>query len=79
MDKNFQRVPCDGFIHWHYLHQDLAKTYSEISKVRSCWKCSKATISKHLKNNIADLVVDLQKNNQERPPKLSVGQKRNIL
>ena len=32
-----------------------------------------------MKKNIGDLVVDLQKNNQGRPPKLSVPQKRNIL
>ena len=32
-----------------------------------------------MKQNIGDLVVDLRKNNQGRPPKLSVQQKRNIL
>ena len=32
-----------------------------------------------MKRNIGDLVVDLRKNNQGRPPKLSVQQKRNIL
>ena len=32
-----------------------------------------------MKKNIGDLVVDLRKNNQGRPPKLSVRQKRNIL
>ena len=32
-----------------------------------------------MKKNIGDLVVNLQKNNQGRPPKLSVRQKRNIL
>ena len=32
-----------------------------------------------MRKNIGDLVVDLQKNKQGRPPKLSVRQKRNIL
>ena len=32
-----------------------------------------------MKKNIGDLVVDLRKHNQGRPPKLSVRQKRNIL
>ena len=32
-----------------------------------------------MKRNIKDLVVDLQKNNQGRPQKLSVSKKRNIL
>ena len=32
-----------------------------------------------MKRNIGDLVVDFRKNNQGRPPKLSVRQKRNIL
>ena len=48
-------------------------------KMRSYWKYSKATICRHMKKNIGDLVVDLRKNNQGRRPKLSVRQKRNIL
>ena len=32
-----------------------------------------------MKKNIGDLVVDLRKNNQGRPPKLSLQKKRNIL
>ena len=47
-------------------------------KMRSYWKYSKATICRHMKKNIEDLVVDLRKNNQGRPPKLSVRQKRSI-
>ena len=47
--------------------------------MRSYWKYSKATICRHMRKNIGDLVVDLQKNKQGRPPKLSVRQKRNIL
>ena len=47
--------------------------------MRSYWKYSKATICRHMKKNIGDLVVDLRKNNQGRPPKLSLRQKRNIL
>ena len=81
MVKNLIRVPLDVSIHWRYLHQDVGKTYSEISKMRSYWKYSKATICRHMKKNIGDLVVDNQgrisvKNNQGRPPKLSVRQKR---
>ena len=78
MVKNLQIVPLDVFIHWRYIHQDAGKTYSEISKTRSYWKYSKATIWRHMKKNIEDLVVDLRKNNQGRPPKLSVRQKRSI-
>ena len=44
------------FINWHYLHQDAGKTYPEISNMGSYWKYSKATIRKHLKKNIKDLV-----------------------
>ena len=47
--------------------------------MRSYRKFSKATICRHMKKNIGDLVIDLRKNNQGRPPKLSVRQKRNIL
>ena len=79
MVKNLPRVPLDVSIYWCYLHQDAGKTYSEISKMRSYWKYSKATICRHIKKNIGDLVVDLGKNNQGRPPKLSVRQNRNIL
>ena len=77
MVKKLQRVLLDVFIHWRYLH--AGKTYLEISKMRSYQKYSKATICRHLKKNIGGLVVDLQKNDQERPPKLSVRQKRDIL
>ena len=79
MENKLQRVPLDVSIHWRYLHQDAGKTYSEISKMRSYWKYSKATICRHMKKNIGHLVVDLRKINQGRPPKLSVRQKRNIL
>ena len=79
MANKLQRVPLDVSIHWRYLHQDAGKMYSEISKMRSYWKYSKATICRHMKKNIGDLVVGLRKNNQGRPPKLSVQQKRNIL
>ena len=79
MVKKLQGVLLDVSIHWHYLHQDAGQTYSEISKMRSYWKYSKATTCRHMKKNIGDLVVDLQKNKQGRPPKLSARQKRNIL
>ena len=55
MAKKLQRVPLDVSIHWCYLHQDAGKTYSEISKMRSYWKYSKATICRHMKKNIGDL------------------------
>ena len=42
--------------------------------MRSYWKYSKATICRHMKKSIGDLVVDLHKNNQGRPPKPSVGE-----
>ena len=57
MVKKLQRVPLDASIHWRYLHQDTGKTYSEISKMRSYWKYSKANIYRHMKKNIGDLVV----------------------
>ena len=60
MANKLQRVPLDVSIHWRYLHQDAGKTYSEISKMRSYWKYSKATICRHMKKNIGDLVGDLQ-------------------
>ena len=77
MAKNLQRVSLDVSINLSYLHQDAGKTYSEISKMRSYWKYSEANIYRHMKKNIGDLVVT--KDNQGRPPKLSVWQKRNIL
>ena len=67
MVKKLQRVPLDVSIHWRYLHQDAEKTYSEISKMKSYWKYSKATICRHMKRNIGDFVVDLRNNNQGRP------------
>ena len=74
--KYIQTVPLDVSINWRYLHQDAGKIYSEISKMRSYWRCSKATICRHMKKNIGDLVVT--KKIIGRPPKLSVRQKRNI-
>ena len=69
--KSLLRIPLDIFIHWLYLHQDAGKTYSEISKMTSYWKYSKAIICRQMKKNIGDLVVRLRKNNQERLQKLS--------
>ena len=63
MANKLQRVPLDVSIYWRYLHQDAGKTYSEISKMRSYWKYLKATICRHMKKNIRDLVVDLRKSN----------------
>ena len=57
MVQNLQRLPLDASINWLYLHQDTGKTYSEISKMRSYWKYSKANTCRHMKNNIGDLVV----------------------
>ena len=57
MAKNLQRVSLDVSINLSYLHQDAGKTYSEISKMRSYWKYSKANIYRHMKKNIGDLVV----------------------
>ena len=72
MVKKLQRIPWNVSFHWRYLHQDAGNTYSEISKMRSYWKYSKGTICRHMNKTIGDLVVDLRKNNQGRPPKLSV-------
>ena len=55
--KHLERVPLDVSINQYYLDQDAAKTYSEVSNMRSYWKYSKATICGHVKNNIGDLVV----------------------
>ena len=55
--KYLQRVPLDVFINWRYLHGDAGKTYSEISNRRSYWNYSKATICRHMKKNIGDLLV----------------------
>ena len=55
--KYLQNVALDVSINWCYLHQDAGKTYSEISNMRSYWKYSKATICRHMKKNIGDLVV----------------------
>ena len=60
--KYLKRVPLEVFINWHYLHQDERKTYSEISNMRPYWKYSKATVCRHVNNNIGYL--RLQKNNQ---------------
>ena len=42
---------------WRHLHQDVEKTYSEISNTRSYWKYSKANACKHIRKNIGHLVV----------------------
>ena len=57
MAKNLQRVQLDVSINWHYLYQDVRKICSEISKMRSYWKYSKANICRHMKKNIGDLLV----------------------
>ena len=79
MTKTLQRVPLEVSIHLHYLHQDAGKTWSEISKMKSYGKFSKATICRHMVKKIDDIVPDKRKNNQGRPSKLSERQKRNIL
>ena len=55
--KYLQRVAMDVSSNGHYLHQDAGKTYSEISNMISYWKYSKATICRHMKKKIRDLVV----------------------
>ena len=80
MTKTLQRVPLEVSIHWRYLHQDAGKTWLEISKMRPSYKkYSKATICRHMKKEIGDLVADQRKYNKGRPQKLSDRQKRNIL
>ena len=63
MVKNLQKVPLDVSIHRRYLQQDTGNTYSEIPKMGSYWKYSKATICRHMKKNTGDLDIDLQKSN----------------
>ena len=58
--KYLQKVPLDVSINWCYLHQDAEKTYSEISNMRLYWKYSKATICRHMKKNIGNLVVRIE-------------------
>ena len=60
--KCLQRVPLDVSTDWRYLHQDVGKTYSEMSKMISYWKFSKATICRHMKKNIGDLSWELSFN-----------------
>ena len=55
--KYLQRVPLDVSINWCYLHQDGQKTYSEISNMAILEVFSKATIRRHVKKNIGNLVV----------------------
>ena len=57
MVKNVKRGLFDVFINWRYLHQDAEKTYSEISKMRSHWKDSKANSCRYMKKNIGYLLV----------------------
>ena len=47
--------------------------------MKSYGKYSKATICRHIVENIGDLVPDIRKQNQGRPTKLSDRQKRSIL
>ena len=47
--------------------------------MKSYGKYSKATICRHMVENIGDLVPDKRKQNQGRPTKLSDRQKRSIL
>ena len=47
--------------------------------MKSYGKYSKATICRHMVQNISDLVPDKRKQNQGRPTKLSDRQERNIL
>ena len=49
MVKYLERVPMDVSGNYSYLHQDAEKTYSQISKMRSYWKYSKANICRHMK------------------------------
>ena len=60
--KCLQRVPLDVSTDWRYLHQDVGKTYSDMSKMISYWKFSKATICRHMKKNIGDLSWELSFN-----------------
>ena len=54
--KYLQRFSLDVSINWCYLHQDVQKTYSEISNMRSYWKYLNVIICRHMKKNIGDLV-----------------------
>ena len=79
--NKLNKVTIDVSIHWRYLHEDLGKTWREISndKKRGYDKFSKSTICLHMKKKIGDNVLDKRNNNSGRPPKLSLRDKRNII
>ena len=78
--KIYKIVPLDVSTHWGCLHQDAGKNYSEISKKRSYWKYSKATIWRHIEKQYWRLGGRFTKKKKlGRSPKLSVQHKKNIL
>ena len=75
MAKKINRVPLDASIHWRYLHQDAGKTYSD----EIILKVFKRNHLQAYEEEYWRLGGRFVKNNQGRPPKPSVRQKRNIL
>ena len=74
------QVPIEFSIHWRYLHQDGGKTWAEIkASKREYRKFSKATICRHMKKTLGEIVPDRRKLNQGRPRKLSARDERNLL
>lgn len=75
------KVSLETSIHWRYLHQDLGKTWREISEMRKHGydRFSKATICRHMKKDINEKVLDKRKNNKGRPKLLTDRDKRLIM
>ena len=76
------KVPEKVSLHWRYLHQDLGKTWREISehKQNKTYKSySKSTICRHMKKPIDEIVFDKRKLNKGGKRKLTDRDKRNIL
>ena len=79
-DQSFTKKPNSGINSLALSAHDGRKTWLEIlSTMKSYGKYSKATICRHMVQNISDLVPDKRKQNQGRPTKLSDRQERNIL
>ena len=78
-DESFTKRPIRGINSMRYLHQDGRKTWLEISKMKSYGKYSKATICRHMVQNIGNLLPDKWKQNQGRSANLLDRQKRNVL
>lgn len=78
-ERLLNRVPIQHSIHWRYLHQDGKKTWREINNIRAYKKYSKATICRHMKKSVSDIVIDRRKENKGRPKLLTARDERTIM